>query len=224
MMQGFFLQSDNQITLVLLCTLAHVKALLIHLSVPSSETADLQTDELYLPNYLESIGPRPSMSLSRPSFHRALVICHRHLICPSALLSFISKTSPGLLQISPNGNKHGHLVALHEYNFHRNKVRKLCQSARKSYYDTKILIHKRLIPRNGGAILSLSTSSPLLSLVHDGVFKSGHELTELIAESFCNVSDDIQPLNFTKTPIDFIPDEFIISTQQGQLELEKINL
>ena len=88
----------------------------------------------------------------------------------------------------------------------------------------KFQIHKRLTLRNGGLTISgLSKCSPLSSLVHDGVFKSGHELTKLIVESCCNVSNDIQPLNFTKTPVDFIPDEFIISTQQVQLELEKIN-
>ena len=75
------------------------------------------------------------------------------------------------------------------YNFYRNRVRKLCKSARHSYYDKKILNTRESSPKkwydNIKSISGLSKSEPFSCIFHDGEFKRGPELAELIAESFC---------------------------------------
>jgi hypothetical protein len=114
------------------------------------------------------------------------------------------------------------------YNVYRNKVRKLCKSARQSYYDKKILNTSESNPKkwydNIKSISGLSKSEPFSSIFHDGEFKRGPELAELIAESFCAVSNELAPLCFNKLHITSVPDEYIISTQQVEIELEKISL
>ncbi len=115
------------------------------------------------------------------------------------------------------------------YNVYRNKVRKLCKSARQSYYDKKILNTSESNPKkwydNVKSISGLSKSEPFSSVFHDGEFKRGPpELAELIAESFCAVSNELAPLCFNKLHITSVPDEYIISTQQVEIELEKISL
>ncbi len=50
------------------------------------------------------------------------------------------------------------------------------------------------------------------------------ELAELIPEYFCAVSNELAPLCFNKLHITSVPDEYIISTQQVEIELEKISL
>ena len=113
------------------------------------------------------------------------------------------------------------------YNFYRNKVRKLCKSARQSYYDKKILNTRESNPKkwydNIKSISGLSKSEPFSSIFHDGEFKRGPELAELIAESFCAVSNGLAPLSFNKLHITSVPDEYIMSTQQVETELEKIS-
>ena len=114
------------------------------------------------------------------------------------------------------------------YNFYRNKVRKLCKSARQSYYDKKILNTRESNPRkwydNIKSISGLSKSEPFSSIFHHGEFKRGPELAEIIAESFCAVSNGLAPLSFNKLHITSVPDEYIMSTQQVETELEKISL
>jgi hypothetical protein len=65
------------------------------------------------------------------------------------------------------------------YNFYRNKVRKLCKSARQSYYDKKILNTRESNPKkwydNIKSISGLSKSKPFSSIFHDGEFKRGHK-------------------------------------------------
>ena len=99
------------------------------------------------------------------------------------------------------------------YNFYRNKVRKLCKSARQSYYDKKILNTRESNPKkwydNIKSISGLSKSEPFSSIFHDGEFKRGPELAELIAESFCAVSNGLAPLSFNKFHITSVPDEYI---------------
>jgi hypothetical protein len=56
------------------------------------------------------------------------------------------------------------------------------------------------------SISGLSKSEPLSSIFHDGEFKRGSELAELIAESFCSVSNSLPPLQFNKLPITSVPD------------------
>ena len=72
------------------------------------------------------------------------------------------------------------------YNVYRNKVGKLCKSARQSYYDKKILNTSESNPKkwydNIKSISGLSKSEPFSSIFHDGEFKRGPELAELIAE------------------------------------------
>ena len=46
----------------------------------------------------------------------------------------------------------------------------------------------------------------------------------IIAEFFCAVSNELAPLCFNKLHITSVPDEYIISTQQVGIELEKISL
>jgi hypothetical protein len=71
----------------------------------------------------------------------------------------------------------------------------------------------------------LSKSEPFSSIFHDhGEFKRGPELAELIAESFCVVSNGLARLCFNKLHITSVADEYIISTQQVETELEKISL
>ncbi len=73
-------------------------------------------------------------------------------------------------------------------------------------------------------VSGLSKSEPFSSIFHDGEFKRGPELAELIAESYCAVSNELAPLCFNKLHITSVPDEYIISTQQVEIELEKISL
>ncbi|CAB4004828.1 Hypothetical predicted protein [Paramuricea clavata] len=114
------------------------------------------------------------------------------------------------------------------YNVYRNKVRKLCKSAHQCYYDKKILNTSESNPQKWyddiKSISGLSKSEPFSSIFHDGEFKRGPELAELIAESFCSVSNELAPLCFNKLHITSVPDEYIISTQQVEIELEKISL
>lgn len=82
-----------------------------------------------------------------------------------------------------------------KYNFYRNKVRKLCKSARKFFYNSKILNTREPNPKkwwtNIKSISGLSKSEPLSSIFHNGEFKRGSELADLIAESFCNGSNSL---------------------------------
>jgi hypothetical protein len=70
-------------------------------------------------------------------------------------------------------------------------------------------------------ISGLSKSEPFSSIFHDGEFKRGSELAELVAESFCGVSNGLTLLCFNKIHITSVPNEYIISTQQVEIELEK---
>jgi hypothetical protein len=103
------------------------------------------------------------------------------------------------------------------YNFYHNKVRKLCKSACQSYYDKKILNTRESNPKkwynNIKSISGLSKSEPFSSIFgHDGEFKRGPDLAELIAKSFCIVSNGLAPLCFNKLHITSVPDVYIIST------------
>ena len=60
----------------------------------------------------------------------------------------------------------------------------------------------------------LSKSDPLTSIAHEGQFKNGLELAEIIASSFCYVSNDLPPLQFDEAPVDGVPDELIITSHQ----------
>ncbi|XP_015778385.1 PREDICTED: RNA-directed DNA polymerase from mobile element jockey-like [Acropora digitifera] len=115
-----------------------------------------------------------------------------------------------------------------KYNFYRNKVRKLCKSARKFFYNSKILNTREPNTKkwwtNIKSISGLSKSEPLSSVFHNGEFKRGSELADLIAESFCNVSNSLPPHQFNKLPISSVPDEYIISPRQVEIELENISL
>jgi len=113
-------------------------------------------------------------------------------------------------------------------NFYRNKVRKLCKSAHKFFYNSKILNTREPNPKkwwtNIKSISGLSKSGPHSSIFHNGEFKRGSELADLIAESFCNVSNSLPPLQFNKLPVSSVPDEYIISPRQVEIELENISL
>ena len=74
------------------------------------------------------------------------------------------------------------------------------------------------------SLSGLSKSEPLSSNFHNGEFKRGSELADLIAESFCHVSNSLPPLQFNKLPISSVPDEYIISPRQVEIELENISL
>jgi len=68
-------------------------------------------------------------------------------------------------------------------------------------------------------VAGLSKSDPLTSITHEGEFKNGLELAEIIASSFCKVSNDLPPLQFDKAPVDGVPDEFIISYRDQLLSI-----
>ena len=55
-------------------------------------------------------------------------------------------------------------------------------------------------------VADLSKSDPLTSIAHEGEFKNGLELAEIIASSFCKFSNALQPLQFDKAPVDGVPD------------------
>ncbi|CAB4023552.1 Hypothetical predicted protein [Paramuricea clavata] len=97
------------------------------------------------------------------------------------------------------------------YSFYRNKTTKLCSNPKKWWKNIKAL--------SGFAKPSLPSC-----LYHDGEFKRGADLADLIAESFSKVSDDIPALSFTKLPITTIPNEFILSPQQVEYELSNIKV
>ena len=104
----------------------------------------------------------------------------------------------------------------------------MCKSARKFSYNSKILNTREPNSKkwwtNIKSISGLSKSEPLSSIFHNGEFKRGSELADLIAESFCNVSNSLPPLQFNKLPISSVPDEYIISPRQVEIELENISL
>ena len=114
------------------------------------------------------------------------------------------------------------------YSFYRNKATKLCRQARRTYFNSKILNTKDSNPKKWWKnikALSGFAKPPLPScLYHDGEFKRGADLADLIAESFSKVSDDIPALSFTKLPIITIPNEFILSPQQVEYELSNIKV
>ncbi|CAB4006245.1 Hypothetical predicted protein [Paramuricea clavata] len=114
------------------------------------------------------------------------------------------------------------------YSFYRNKTTKLCRQARRTYFNSKILNTKDSNPKKWWKnikALSGFAKPPLPScLYHDGEFKRGADLADLIAESFSKVSDDIPALSFTKLPITTIPNEFILSPQQVEYELSNIKV
>ena len=96
-----------------------------------------------------------------------------------------------------------------KYNFYRNRINKLCKSARRKYYDNNILNTQAHDPKkwwkNVKSVAGLSKSEPLSSICHDGQFIKGTELAELIASSFCEVANGLQSLQFDKLPIDSVP-------------------
>ena len=113
------------------------------------------------------------------------------------------------------------------YTFYRNKVNKMCKEARRIYFTKRILNTQNINPKkwweNIKHLAGFSKSPGVTSLFHNGVFKRGAELADTIAESFCKVSKDIPPLNFTRLPILSVPDEFTITSQQVEYELSQIN-
>jgi hypothetical protein len=113
------------------------------------------------------------------------------------------------------------------YTFYRNKVNKMCKEARRIYFTKIIIITQDINPKkwwkNIKHLAGFSKSPGVSSLFHNGVFKRGAELADTIAESFCKVSKDISPLNFTRLPILSVPDEFTITSQQVEYELSQIN-
>ena len=56
------------------------------------------------------------------------------------------------------------------------------------------------------------------------ITSSTPKLAEIIASSFCKVSNDLPPLQFDKAPVDGVPDEFIITNHHVEAELEMICL
>ena len=56
------------------------------------------------------------------------------------------------------------------------------------------------------------------------ITSSTPKLAEIIASSFCKVSNDSPPLQFDKAPVDGVPDEFIITSHHVEAELEMICL
>ena len=115
-----------------------------------------------------------------------------------------------------------------QFKFYRNKVNKLCKSARRKYYNNNILNTMSQDSnkwwKNVKTVAGLSISEPLTSISHDGQFKKGPELAELIATSFCDVANSLQPLHFDKIPVDFVPESFIITEHQVESELAKLNI
>ena len=67
---------------------------------------------------------------------------------------------------------------------------------------------------NVKTVAGLSKSDPLTSIAHEGQFKNGLELAEIIASSFCQVCNDLPHLQFDKAPVDGVPDELIITSHQ----------
>ena len=72
----------------------------------------------------------------------------------------------------------------------------------------------------------LSKFDRLTSIAHKAELRNGLEVAEIIAPSFCKVSNDLPPLQFDKAPVDGVPYEFIITSHHVhvKVDLEKICL
>ena len=96
------------------------------------------------------------------------------------------------------------------------------------FHNSKILNTREPNPNkwwtNIKSISGLSKSEPLSSIFHNGEFKRGSELADLITEFFCNVSNSLPPLLFNKLQISSVPDEYIISPRQVEIGQENISL
>jgi hypothetical protein len=114
------------------------------------------------------------------------------------------------------------------YTFYRKKFNKMCKEARCIYF-TKIILNtqdinpKKWWKNSKKHLAGFSKSPGVSSLFQNGFFKRGAELADTIVESFCKVSKDIPPLNFTRLAILYVSDEFTITSQQVEYELSQIN-
>ncbi len=102
-----------------------------------------------------------------------------------------------------------------DYAFYRNKTRRLCRRARRLFYSSTIKDSPNCNPRkwwnNIKRLAGLSKKQPLTCIYHNGQILKEHEMTEHIANSFCDVSKDITPLNFIPIKFASLPDQYVIS-------------
>ena len=114
----------------------------------------------------------------------------------------------------------------HLYRMHRNKVMKLCISARRRFYQDSISHMHDINPKkwwDSIKLLSgLSKPPPLSSITVNGSVLRDKTLAEAINESFSKVADDIPRLDFTPTPVSHVPDEYIISPEAVESSLSSI--
>ena len=155
------------------------------------------------------------------------------LIFHYAQLSTILKTNPGLLQIPritfPKDKRLGLLETLSSTTSTVIKLGNCANLSASSFTTAKSSIHENQTRKNGGP-----TSNIFLGYPNQNLFQASSitvsskevlsELADLIAESFCNVSNSLPPLQFNKLPISSVPDEYIISPGQVEIELENISL
>ena len=115
-----------------------------------------------------------------------------------------------------------------KYTCYRNKVRKLCRRARRSFYNSMVKHTQDTNPKkwwhNIKLLAGLSKSQPLTSILHNGQTFKEKDLAEHIADSFCNIVKDISPLDFSPLQVLSIPDEYIISPAQVSVVLSNIKV
>ena len=116
-----------------------------------------------------------------------------------------------------------------KYTCYRNKVRKLCRRARRSFYNSMVKHTQDTNPKkwwhNIKLLAGLSKSQPLTSIFHNGrqTLKE-KDIAEHIVDSFCNIVKDISPLDFSPLQVLSIPDEYIISPAQVSVALSNIKV
>ena len=112
------------------------------------------------------------------------------------------------------------------YRLYRNKVIKLCKSARRRFYQDSISHMRDINPKkwwDSIKLLSgLSKPPPLSSIKVNGSVLWDKALAEAINESFSEVADDIPRLDFTPIPVLHVPDEYIISPEAVESSLSLI--
>ncbi|XP_028403413.1 uncharacterized protein LOC114526110 [Dendronephthya gigantea] len=116
---------------------------------------------------------------------------------------------------------------LPKFNVYRNKVIKLCKSARRRFYNDKINHMNQSNPKkwwDGIKQLSgMSNPPPFNSLAINGTVLRDFELASVINESFCSTAADIPHLNFTPVPVSNVPDRYVITRDAVELALAGVN-
>ncbi|XP_028411930.1 uncharacterized protein LOC114534656 [Dendronephthya gigantea] len=116
---------------------------------------------------------------------------------------------------------------LPKFNVYRNKVIKLCKSARRKFYYDKINHMHESNPKkwwDGIKPLSgMSNPPPFNSLAINGTVLRDFELATVINESFCSAAADIPHLNFTPVPVSNVPDRYVITRDAVELALAGVN-